>query len=123
MKRIGTEAIFQCEVCGKIGIEVDIAFHEDRCRKRKEAEVIANMEYRRKKEERIKRAEDWAKSSRPVLLLLTHGYRDEAKTLCQEWANWSVGWDCGTSSGWEEVYEKMLLAAESVVLPGGGWIV
>ena len=104
------EQAYKCEVCGKVGTETEITRHEQECRKQRDERGRQVAEYQRKTRERIRKAVSWAESSEPVVLLVAHGFKDEARTVCREWARWNL-WDCGTSSGWEEVYGAMIAAA------------
>lgn len=64
-------------------------------------------EYQAKRKERLAQAVEWAKHDGAVYLLYKNGFVDEVRILCRAWARDNL-WDCGTSSGMEEVYTEMI---------------
>lgn len=105
------DKLYKCSCCGKAGAKAEIARHEAHCIADQKAREEAAAAYRKKHIDRLMRATDWARNSKPVSLLLEYGHIDAAEVLCREWAKRNL-WDCGTSSGWSEVYKVMIDAAK-----------
>ena len=76
------KTVYECEVCGKIDdLEKNTLVHEAECHRRID--------------ERAEKALTWVKTNKPVLLLVAHGFEDEARELCLLWARKNL-WYCGS---------------------------
>jgi len=104
--------IYICKYCGREdSTKSFISKCEEKCKKNKDAAEKQAQEYQRQVAHRIEMARKIAIEDEAIVLLVTHGYIEDAKTLCKKKASYAL-WDCGTSSGWTEVYEEMIKAVE-----------
>jgi hypothetical protein len=109
------KTVFVCEICGaELTSVTEMQIHERDCRERRAVLDAAMLVRQGKRDARLAAAAEWARVNEPVCLLVEHGFREQARLLCRGWASYAL-WDCGTSSGWEEVYDHMLQAAEEAV--------
>ena len=98
---------YECEVCGKLSNQESwMKFHEKECKKDLKAREKEADEYQFKTEERLNKAEKYTLQSEPMNLLTKNGFTREAVLVFREWSNFAL-WDCGTSIGWEEVYDHV----------------
>jgi hypothetical protein len=105
--------MFKCEVCGEVGSKELIEPHEQECLERRSTETKRRQEHQLKIEKRLKDAIEIATQSKSIKLLCEQGCVDDARILCRNKAGYL--WDCGTSSGWESVYDAMIDAVISEV--------
>ena len=106
---------YRCVICGYYNSDKNsMQIHIEECQKKFDERKEENEKYRKKLKDRLEEARRLVKESGPIQMLVKHGYHEEAKVLCRYAAKWSL-WDCGTSSGMEQVYSVMIEEAQRIV--------
>lgn len=108
---------FSCEICGELVRQEAYEKHFQNCLEKKEKAELEQKRYRKKIEDRKEVATRWVAKNGLIVSLVSQGYTDAARILCNEWAKFNL-WDCGTSHGWETVLDEMIEAAKAQTVPG-----
>jgi len=105
---------YKCSICGKL-YETDrqVIFCESDCKKKSIDSQIAHDEIMNKIQHRKNEAFKIVKEVPAIKLLVSNGFIKDARILCIEYAKFL--WDCGTSSGWEKLYNDMIDYAQRLI--------
>jgi len=98
---------YKCEFCGKLHpSKMQATSCEVKCHNRKMESQKQQRKYETKVEDRLTEAREISKYHTGIKLLVKNKLYGSARVLCRHEAKFL--WDCGTSSGWENVYTQMI---------------